>query len=41
MIVQHGWFGVVEEFEHVPAVVTMCVLLLIDDTPPHDWFTLV
>ena len=38
MIMQHGWFGV-EVFEHVPVVVTICVLLLLTVvTFPHDWF---
>ena len=37
MIMQHGWLGL-GSFEHVPVVVTMCVLLRTVVTPPHDWF---
>ena len=37
MIMQHGWFGF-GSCEHVPVVVTMCVLLRNVDIPPHDWF---
>ena len=37
MIMQHGCFGL-GLCEHVPFVVTMCMLFRTVVIPPHDWF---